>query len=132
MSSDENNIAISYCIEEFEIDDENDKNTYNEFNIENFLSENENENENINDILLPHMINYYENFTVKELLLICKYYGFSKMLKNNKCDKGQIIQELVFFENDPNNSDIVCKRQNMWFYINELKNDHFMKKYIIW
>ena len=30
------------------------------------------------DISFPHMINYSENSTVKELLLICDYYGFAK------------------------------------------------------
>ena len=31
-----------------------------------------------------------------------------------------------------NNSYIVFKRQNMWFNINELKKDKFMKKFILW
>jgi len=119
----ENNLAISYYIEEFE------ENENKGFNIDNFLTDNY---LNENDIFMPQMVNYHENYTVKDLLLICKYYGLSKMIKNNKCDKEQIIQELVFFENDPINAEIVCKRQNMWFYINELKNDSFMKKYIIW
>ena len=44
----------------------------------------------------------------------------------------QIIEILVSFESDLNNSDIVFKRQNMWFFINELKNDKFMKKYLLW
>ena len=78
------------------------------------------------------MINYHENFTVKELLLICDYYGFAKELKTNKCNKDQIIEILVSFESDLNNSDIVFKRQNMWFFINELKNDKFMKRFLLW
>ena len=78
------------------------------------------------------MINYQENFTVKELLIICDYYGLSKELKQSKCNKEQIIEILVSFESDPNNSDIIFKRQNMWFYMNELKNDKFMKKFLIW
>jgi hypothetical protein len=78
------------------------------------------------------MINYNENFTVKELLLICEYYGFSKDLKNNKFNKEQIIEYLVSFESDPTNTDIVFRRQNMWCYINELKNDKFMKKFVFW
>jgi hypothetical protein len=65
-------------------------------------------------------------------LLICEYYGFAKDIKNNKFNKQQIIDFLVSFESDQNNSDIVFKRQNLWFYINELKNDKFMKKYVLW
>ena len=132
MSIDEKDITISYYMEEIENQDKND------FNIEKLMAEIDNaeiadvEILDDNDLLIPQMINYNENFTVKELLLICEYYGFAKDLKINKFNKEQIIDFLVSFETDPNNSDIVCKRGNMWFYINELKNDKFMKKYVIW
>jgi hypothetical protein len=82
--------------------------------------------------IIPQIINYRENFTVKELLVICDYYGVAKELKSNKCNKYEIIQFLVIYESNPINSDIVFKRQNLWFYINELKNDKFMKKYVLW
>ena len=124
MKSDEQNIAISYYVEEIE------KQENEEINIEEFMAEMENELDD--DLTVPKMINYHENFTVKELLLICDYYGFAKELKTNKCNKDQIIEILVSFESDLNNSDIVFKRQNMWFYISELKNDKFMKKFLLW
>jgi len=118
-------------------------------NISFFFEENENENENweinIYDILLKienvelydgdafsQFIQYKENYTVKELLLICEYYGFSKELKNNKMNKDNIVKFLINFELNANNNDIVFKRKNMWFYMNELKNDKFMKRYVIW
>ena len=132
MSVNKEDISISYHVEEIENKEENN------FNIEELMGEIGNmiefENAQIydNDLMLPQMINYNENFTVKELLLICEYYGFAKDVKSNKFNKEQIIDFLVSFENDPNNSDIVFKRQNMWFYINELKNDKFMKKFILW
>ena len=78
---------------------------------------------------------YYEykiNYTVKELLLICDYYGFAKELKNNKYNKDEIINILVHFENEPLNNNIFMRRQSMWYYINELKKDKFMKKYVLW
>jgi len=84
------------------------------------------------DLIVPHIIHYHENFTIKELLLICDYYGFGKELKANKYNKDMIVQYLVEFESNPVNNDIVFKRQNIWFYINELKNDKFMKKYVLW
>ena len=84
------------------------------------------------DISFPYMINYSENSTVKELLIICDYYGFAKELKANKCNKGQIIQILVDFEMNPLNSNVVYKRRTVWFYANELKNDKFMKKFVLW
>ena len=88
--------------------------------------------QNMSDLYVPHIINYHENFTVKELLLMCDYYGLTKECKAHKCKKEQIIYLLIDFESNPHNSDIVCKRKNMWFYMNELKNDKFMKKYVLW
>jgi len=123
----EQDTAITYYIEELEKEKEND------FNIEELMAEIENTELAANDDLtIPHMINYHENYTVKELLLICEYYGFAKDVKANKFNKEQIIEYLVSFESDISNTDIVFKRQNMWFYIGELKNDKFMKKFIIW
>jgi len=120
----EQSIAISYYLEEIENQEKE------EINIQEFMAQMENELDD--DLAVPKMINYHENFTVKELLLICDYYGFAKELKTNKCNKDQIIEILVSFESDLNNSDIVFKRQNMWFFINELKNDKFMKKFLLW
>jgi hypothetical protein len=120
----EQSIAISYYLEEIENQEKE------EINIQEFMAQMENELDD--DLAVPKMINYHENYTVKELLLICDYYGFAKELKTNKCNKDQIIEILVSFESDLNNSDIVFKRQNMWFYISELKNDKFMKKFLLW
>jgi len=125
INDDEQDIAISFYIQEIENDTENN------FNIDEIMMKIDNTEIN-NDLYIPQMINYHENYTLKGLLLICEYYGFAKELKNNKCNKQQIIDFLVSFESDNNNSDIVCKRQNMWFYINELKNDKFMKKFVLW
>lgn len=125
MSTDEQDIAISFYVQEIEQENENN------FHIDKLMAEIENIDLN-DELTIPQMINYNENYNVKELLLICEYYGFAKELKNNKYNKEQIISFLVSFESDVNNSDIVFKRQNMWFYINELKNDKFMKKFILW
>jgi len=133
MSSHEKDITISYHVEEIENNKEYNK-EYN-FNIEDFMTEIENNEISISisdDLLIPQMLNYNENFTVRQLLIICEYYGFAKDIKTNKYNKEQIINFLVSFESDPKNSDIVFKRQNMWFYMNELKNDKFMKKFILW
>ena len=124
-SINEQNMAISYYLEEIENQEKE------EINIEEFMAEIEN-SELTDDLAVTQMVNYRENFTVKELLLICDYYGFAKELKNNKCNKEQIIEILVSFESDLNNYEIVFKRQNLWFYMSELKNDKFMKKFLLW
>jgi hypothetical protein len=75
---------------------------------------------------------YYEKLTCKELLLICEYYGIAKQIKNNKCKKEEIIYHIISFESEPLHTDTVFQRKNMWFYMNELKNDKIMKKYVLW
>jgi hypothetical protein len=116
---------ITFLLDE----DSNFKENESTFNINNFLNEIENE-EIYNDI--PHIFHYHENFTIKELMVICDYYGISKQLKKHKYKKDIIIQYLIEFETNSENHDIVSKRHNLWFYINELKNDKFMKKYLLW
>jgi hypothetical protein len=116
----------------FFLDEEETTNSL-EIDIHSFLDDFEEKEANTNsDLFVPHIMNYHENFTVKELLLICEYYGISRDLKANKCNKEQIIYFLVEFESNINNSEIVCKRKNLWFYLNEVKNDKFMKKYVLW
>ena len=85
----------------------------------------------VDDLTYPQMV-YYNEHNVKELLTICEYYGFSKQLKANKCNKQEILQCLVAFESDPANTEIVIARQHAWFYISELKKDPFMRKFVIW
>ena len=99
--------------------------------VNDFLNECDTENE-LEDLRIPLTLDYAENYTVKELLLICEYYGFAKEIKANKLGKDLLIQCLVDYEMDPLNTVIVEKRRNMWFFINELKNDKFMKKYVLW
>ena len=135
MSSSTNNYedtAISYYIEEIvSLENESDEKP-DLLDINQLLNEMENvEVHHSDDFIIPHMINYHENFVIKELLRICDYYGFAKELKANKCNKEQIIQFLVAFETNPINSDIVFRRQNMWFYMNELKSDKFMKQFLL-
>lgn len=127
MSQDTNNTPIFYSFEDIEFEDTK-KET---INIEELMEQLDNV-ELHNDLFIPHIINYHENYTIKELLLICEYYGFAKHVKTNKLNKQQIIECMVSFENDFTNSDIVCKRKTMWFYMSELKNDKFMKKYVLW
>lgn len=84
------------------------------------------------DNLFNEVVNYNINYTVKQLLLICDYYNILKEVKMTKCNKEEIINTIVLFESNPNNYNISCKRKQLWFYINEIKSDKFMKKFVIW
>lgn len=91
-------------------------------------SEFENFNEINNDFIFSEIKNYDINYTTKELYLICDYYEIT----NKRLKKMDLINLILFFENNPDNYEIVEKRQQFWFYMKELKEDKFMKKFIIW
>ena len=98
MSNNKQNIEIIYHTDDAE---ENKL----EFNISELLYEIENSKINYNfsnEITIPEKINYNKNYTLKEILLICEYYGFTKDLKSNKYNKEEIIQLLVDFEQNLN------------------------------
>ncbi len=77
------------------------------------------------------IIDYRFNYKLKDLYLICEYYDILKIVKFNKCNKEEVINVIVEFESDINNTYIVNKRKLMWCYINELKNDKVLKKFIL-
>jgi hypothetical protein len=128
MSENDNENVFFSLDESDQSDDSNEiPNFLDDFNFTNEI--NDLNNEGIIEVMF---LDYKLNYTVKELLLICEYYGISKELKINKCCKDIIIQFLVDFESIPLNNTIVLRRQEMWRCINILKNDKFMKKYVLW
>ena len=72
-------------------------------------------------------LEYSTNYTVKSLGQILDYYDVSK----RKMRKDEIVQMLIMFEEDPINMEIVKKRKRMWSYVEELKEDTYFSKYII-
>ena len=80
-----------------------------------------------NDNLIAQHIDYYENYNIKMLKHIATYYNIFK----RKLKKNELIDEIIKFENDPNNSIKVYNRKRYWHYINELKNDPYFSKYIM-
>jgi hypothetical protein len=110
----------------FFIDDTN-TNMTEPFDVSNLLGEYENQTE---DYKVSQQLNYQLNMTVQQILRICNYYGIAKGL--NKCAKDVLISILVEFESNEKNSEIVSRRRLMWRYIEELRNDKFMKKHVFW
>jgi len=118
------------------LDETLDENVLNNIWIElekSYLEENKTKDkENIN-LQISNKVNYNINFTIKQLLIITDYYGLNKIVKSfKKCKKEDIIHLLVEFESLEENSLIVNKRKQLWYYMNELKTDNFMKKYVLW
>ena len=122
---------ISYQIEDpDEIAFEN--NTEMDGHLKELLKEFENINVKSEDDVFVEIKNYDLNYTLKQLLFICDYYNISKGVKLNKMKKQDIIEQIIIFENDISNFNIVTKRNQLWYFMDELKSDKFMKKYIIW
>lgn len=121
-----NKESISYTISELEENKQLEEN--NESNIIDIFQKYQLDND---EDRITKIINYNLNYSIKDLYLICDYYDLLKSIKKQKYNKDLIIQILIDFEFDTENYLLVNKRQNMWFYMNELKNDKFMKKYVL-
>ena len=80
----------------------------------------------IDDYVASEM-DYNTNYTKKQLEFICDYYGISKRKKK----KQDLVEEIVIFEKESSNFDIVQRRKTMWFYIEEISNDSFLSKFLI-
>jgi hypothetical protein len=120
-------------------DNKNDDNYENE--LENILKEiNETSldinpnfyNYNSEPEFMVKLIDYNLNYNIKQLLTICEYYGLLKEVKTNKMKKLEVIYFLLDFEENIDNSCIVYKRKQLWYFMSELKNDKFLKKFVLW
>ena len=74
---------------------------------------------------------YNEEYKLKDLMKICKYYGISGTIKASKCKKQDIVSTIIYFENSPENYEIVEKRHKMWAYMTELLEDPKMRVYLL-
>lgn len=97
-------------------------------NNDNFFYENTDNNNYLEtDNIISQQIDYSQNYNVKKLTHIAKYYNLN--IKKNK--KEEIIDNIIQFENNPENSIAVYNRKRLWYYLNELKNDNYFSKFII-
>jgi len=70
---------------------------------------------------------YMINYTKKQLDMIADYYHITKRKKR----KHILIEELVDFENNTDNEEIVNQRKLMWFYIEQIRYDNYLSKFLI-
>ena len=75
---------------------------------------------------------YNEEYKLKDLMKICKYYGIASTVKASKCKKQDIVSTIIYFESIPENYDIVFNRHKMWAYMTELFEDPKMRSYLLW
>ena len=72
-------------------------------------------------------INYQTNFTKKELQRIADYYEISKRKKK----KAELVTDIVLYEKDPENFPIIHQRKKLWSYVQEIKEDKYLSKFLI-
>ena len=122
----EYNENVNYVVDEM-MDDESD------LDLNSFLTDFEKMDvvvphaEPSGDYFLAQMSEYDLNYTLKQLGMIYEYYNIGKIAKLKKAD---IIQAIVVFEHDAENCEFVMRRQQLWHYLEELKADKFMKRFI--
>ncbi len=76
---------------------------------------------------LAEQVNYSTNFTKKELERIADYYEIPKRRKR----KDMLIEEILMYEFEPENVCQVFQRKKLWGYIKELKEDKYLRQFII-
>tara|TARA_B100001123_G_scaffold438891_1_gene574622 strand:+ start:346 stop:741 length:396 start_codon:yes stop_codon:yes gene_type:complete len=89
--------------------------------------ETNNDSMQINDELIALQINYNENYTKKQLERIIEYYKLSKRKKK----KMQLVKDIILFEKNILNCEIVERRKILWYYIEEIKSDNYLSKFLI-
>ena len=79
------------------------------------------------DDMIAMELDYQTNYTKKQLERICDYYAISKRKKR----KTQLVEEIVQFEKNANNLTVVYQRKKLWGYIEEIKSDKYLRKFLI-
>jgi hypothetical protein len=69
----------------------------------------------------------YTEYLKKDLVKICEYYKISTRKKK----KGDLIDDIIEYELNPENFLFTERRKMLWEYIYELIEDEYLNKYII-
>ena len=69
----------------------------------------------------------FNDYNLKELIKFCDYYKIPR----KKLKKQEVIKELILFETNEKNIELVENRRTLWEYFLTLKNDPYFKKFII-
>lgn len=87
----------------------------------------ENDYDNYQDEILCSQLDYDANYLKKDLVHIMNYYGLSTRKKK----KSDLIDDIIEFESQPENYFVVEHRKTLWYYLEELENDHYLSKFIV-
>lgn len=77
-------------------------------------------------------LHYKENCLKRDLEMISEYYEISlKDHKRKKKRKEELINDIVLFELNYENSYIVERRKELWMYMEEIKSDSYLNKFLL-
>ena len=130
VTGEDNSLELEKMMQEFELDANDTNNNFYNANICEELSD-------LSYFIKKNLyigndeLYYNEEYKIKDLLNICKYYGIVKNVKASKCKKQDIISTIIYFENSPENYEMVEKRHKMWAYMTELLEDSKMRSYLL-
>ena len=79
------------------------------------------------DTSIAQKIDYNLNYTLPMLQHICAFYE----IDYKRVKKQFLISKLVDFEMDSTNIEKVQERKRLWYYMQELKENKYLSKYII-
>ena len=132
----------------------------NDFNQEHFSQDIMTDFVSMEDRILALSLSYDTNYKISDLSKIAEYYSISltklqdmenanansnakanansdaktnakNKKKNVKKKKDELIKDIVQFEEDELNTNVVNRRKELWFYIDELKSNKYLQKHII-
>jgi hypothetical protein len=124
------NIELEYEIKDsdFTIDIEEKNDIDSMLNSEGFFSDFKEQFDIFDhDNMTALHVDYFENYNLKLLYHIANYYNIPK----KKLRKEELIQLIILFENDPDNTIAVYNRKRFWHYLHELKTDQYFGKFVI-
>ena len=115
---------MNICIVEKE---NNYKNNITEEELNNLLTEELKDKYEFNENeFMANCLFFNENYTHKQLTKIADYYKIKKTRK-----KELLINDIVLFEMDQDNKEIVIQRKLFDYYLECLLEDDYYKKFII-
>lgn len=71
-------------------------------------------------------LDYELNYNIKQLKHIASYYKLK-----SKSNKKEMIMDIICFERETKNKEIVKKRKKLFYFIETLKKDNYLKQFII-
>ena len=132
------NTVINYSIS-----DSNDNSEDTSFSYDDILNDvnshekvvnkpNYDENDEFSNEYTVLSLHYKENCLKRDLEMISEYYDISlKDNKRKKKRKEELINDIVLFELNYENSYIVERRKELWMYMEEIKSDSYLNKFLL-